>query len=71
MLGEGEGVGVRGVGAGGGGTYTAGYRGTAASNKDFNSLRCRCCTGLVMLPGAEFQAAGKAKLGNFFTNSTR
>jgi hypothetical protein len=38
---------------------------------DFNSLRYKCCTGLVLLPGAEFQAAGKAKLGSFFTNSTR
>jgi hypothetical protein len=24
-----------------------------------------------LLPGAEFQAIGNAKLGNFFTNSTR
>ncbi len=64
-------VGGRGwEGGGGGGTYTADYRGTAASNKDFNSLRYKCCTGLVLLPGAEFQAAGKAKLGSFFTNST-
>jgi hypothetical protein len=38
---------------------------------DFSSLRYKCCTGLVLLPGAEFQAVGKAKLGNFFTNSTR
>ncbi len=60
MLGEG----VGGVGAGGG-TYTADYRGTAASNMDFNSLRYKCCTWLLLLPGAEFQAAGKAKLGSF------
>jgi hypothetical protein len=45
--------------------------GIAASNIDFSSLRYKCCTGLVLLPGAEFQADGKSKLGNFFTNSTR
>jgi hypothetical protein len=50
VLGVGEGVGVGvGVGVGAGGdTYTAGYRGIAASNIDFNSLRYRCCTGLVL-----------------------
>jgi hypothetical protein len=52
-------------------TYTADYRGTAASNKDFNSLRYKCCTGLVLLLGAEFQVVGKAKAGSFFTNSTQ
>ncbi len=65
------GGGWEGGGGGGGGTYKADHRGTAASNRDYNSLRYKCCTGLVLLPGAEFQADGKAKLGSFFTNSTR
>jgi hypothetical protein len=45
---------------------TADYMGIAASNIDFNSLRYKCCTGLVLLPGAEFHAIGNAKLGSFF-----
>ncbi len=67
MFGAGEG----GWGWGGGGTQTADYMGIAASNIDFNSLRYKCCTGLVLMPGAEFHAIGNAKLGSFFTNSTR
>ena len=65
---------MHGVGVGGGrgvGGYTADYRGSAASNIDFNSRRYKCCTGLVLLPGAEFQAVGNITMGNFFTNSTR
>ncbi len=44
-------MGGGGGGEGAGGTYTADYRGTAASNKDFNSLRYKCCTGLVLFKG--------------------
>ncbi len=58
------------MGAGGEGGYTADYRGTAARNNDFNSLRYKCLTGLVLLPGAEFQAVGRAMIGSLFTNST-
>ena len=60
-----------GGGGGGGGGYTADYGGSAASNIDFNSRRYKCCTGLVLLPGAEFQAVGNMIMGSFFTNSTR
>ena len=55
-------------GGGGGGGFTADYGGTAASNKDFNSLRYKCWTGLNLLPGAEFQAVGRAMLGSLFIN---
>ena len=64
-------LGGGGGGGWGGGGFTAYYGGTAASNNDFNSLRYKCWTGLDLLPGAEFQAVGRAMIGSLFTNSTR